>query len=413
MKLRTFVFALPPYDAKSNGVHLYYMVAEMFSALGHRVLAASLNNLKAHKGLFAADVLSSPFQFVESVEVEPDWIPVFPDTSLPHFTEQFETKCRVWYLLNKPYALTGEGCKYRPSDLVLCYSKFISNRYPSFFFNRNNAKLRQFISSNVKERPKKNQIIFYIGKCVSTNIPESVKKLSTKLKANIVVVNRAVPANQRLLWNLIASSRLLVSTDPVTNLNYESTLLGTPCFVSNNYTRTDYSNYEIPLTGIFDDETLLEHAYVNGIESQVHDHILRTYGESISNYSETCECMLARIDSHITWLEREAQNSMATQLDELNQLRIENDRLRHDLNRQKSPLEPDLAVGFSLKPFLSRFSRLKFAALRAQAFLILIMLRMTTNAQTASECFHKIESFRRRAQDNAATLEVLKRSRRE
>ena len=411
MKLRTFVFALPPYDPKSNGVHLYYEIAEMFRRAGHRVLATPLNNSKIHQDLLSANFLTSPFELIEPTEVRPDWVPVFPDTSLHHFSEQFETKCRIWYLLNKPYALTGEACNYRPNDMVLCYSKFISNIYPVFFFNRYNPRLRSFITPELRDRPKKNRILFYIGKCVNETIPDSVHRISEKFRSPIVTINRAVPEKQEHLWQLIRSSRLVVSTDPVTNLNYESTLLGTPCYIADNYTRTDYSNYEIPLPGIFDNEELLERMYLDGIPDEVHHQILATYDATTSNHSVTLERMLACIDTHLERSTKKDESCMHQHNDEINRLRLENDRLQQQVGLLKNPAEPNLAVGFSLKPYLTPFSRLKFAALKVQSFLLLVLLRVTTNTAVAYECFHKMESFRTKARRNAVARSFYKQAR--
>jgi|GEM_PF-2249056 len=411
MKLRTFVFALPPYDPKSNGVHLYYEIAEMFAAAGHRVLGASLNHSKAHKELFSAGFQSCQFQLVEPCEVKPEWIPVFPDTSLPHFTEQFETKCRVWYLMNKPYALTGEGCKYRSTDLVLCYSKFISDTYPVFFFNRYNPRLRAIITPELCKQPKKNRILFYIGKCVCADIPASVRHLSEQFKAQIVTINRAFPEKQAHLWRLIKSSRLVVSTDPVTNLNYESTLLGTPCFIANNYTDTDYSNYEIPLTGIFDNETLLEQMYTNGIPPEMHSQILLAYDETTSNHSATANQMLSRIEAHVEQFAKGSVHSMNQSNEEINKLRLENDNLKREICIWKNPFEPDLSIGFSFQPYLGAFERMRFAVLKLQGLLVFLLLRFTTNTAIASECFDRMESFRIRARHKAAARSFYKQTR--
>ena len=410
MKSRTFVFALPPYDPKSNGVHLYYEIAEMFRCAGHRVMATPLNNSKLPEELFTADFLSSPFELIHPAQGGADCVPVFPDTSLHFFTEQFETKCRIWYLLNKPYALTGEACKYRPNDLVLCYSKFISNIYPVFFFNRYNPRLRSFITPELRERPKKNRILFYIGKCVNKVIPDSVYRISEKFRSPIVTINRAFPEKQEHLWQLIRSSRLVVSTDPVTNLNYESTLLGTPCYIADNYTRTDYSNYEIPLLGIFDNEELLERMYLDGIPDEVHHQILATYDATTSNHSVTVERMLACIDTHLERSANKDESSMHQHNDEINRLRLENDRLQQEVGFLKNPAEPDLTVGFSLKPYLTPFLRLKFAALKVQSFLLLVLLRVTTNTAVAYECYHKMESFRTKARRNAVARSFYKQA---
>jgi hypothetical protein len=374
-------------------------------------MATPLNDSKLPEELFTADFLSSPFELIHPAQGGADCVPVFPDTSLHFFTEQFETKCRIWYLLNKPYALTGEACKYRPNDLVLCYSKFISNIYPVFFFNRYNPRLRSFITPELRERPKKNRILFYIGKCVNEAIPDSVHHISEKFRSPIVTINRAFPEKQEYLWQLIRSSRLVVSTDPVTNLNYESTLLGTPCYIANNYTCTDYSNYEIPLPGIFDNEELLERMYSDGIPDKVHHQILETYDATTSNHSVTVERMLARIDAHLEHIAKKEKSCMHQHNDEINRLRLENDRLQQQVGLLKNPLEPDLAVGFSFKPYLKPLSRRKFAMLKVQSFLLLVLLRVTTNTAVASECFHKMESFRIKARHNAAARSFYKQAR--
>jgi len=411
-KQHTFVFALPPYDPKSNGVHILYDLARMFAEAGHSVLATPHNGMRALKGAFGGNNQDLAFESVTPSEVQPDWIPVFSDSSYPDFTEQFNTRFRVWYLLNKPYAMTGEGSRYWPEDLVATYSKGLNSNYPSFFFNRVHPDLGNHLVRRVPQSQKKHRICFYIGKSISTEIPMCVRNLAAKYNANIILLNRLLPSRKDQLWRLLASSRLLVSTDPVTNLNYEGTLLGTPSFITDNYTHTDYSAYEIPYLGVFTNSHNLDAAYNNGIVGDQQQLIDPTFEVSTSNHVETANNFLACIDRRLKYLKTtDDDNKMKVQLQTINELRLENDRLRHELLKISSPLEPDLKAGFSLKPFLNVTARLKYTALRLQNLAMFAWLRLTTNAQLAAECFHKLESFRERSEKREARLRQIRQIR--
>ncbi len=413
-KKHTFVFALPPYDPKSNGVHILYDLARMFAEAGHNVLATPHNGMRALKGVFGGNKQKDlVFESVQPSEVQPDWIPVFSDSSYPAFTEQFNTRFRVWYLLNKPYAMTGEGSRYRPEDLVVSYSKGLNSNYPSFFFNRVHPDLCNHLARRVPQSQKRHRISFYIGKSISAEIPMAVRQLAGKYNAKIVILNRVLPEEKAQLWHLLASSRLLVSTDPVTNLNYEATLLGTPCFVTDNYTHTDYNAYEIHYLGIHTDPRVLDAAYNHGTSVEEQQRIDSTFEVSTSNHTETANEFLLCIDRHFDELQIADEDiEMKTQLQTINELRLENDKLRHEVLKLSSPLEPDLKAGFTLKPFLSVAARFKYLALRLQNLAMFAWLRLTTNAQVASECFHKLESFRERSEKREARFRQIGQIRR-
>ncbi len=411
MNRRTFVFALPPYDPKSNGVAIYYDLARMFAENGHMVLATPHNNASSRKGAFFAGTQEEEFKTVTPLEVLPEWIPVFSDSSLPEFTDQFKCNVRVWYLMNKPYALTGEGCKYWANDLVLCFSKYISAHYPVYFFNRRSADLRSATQRVKPHSQRANRICFYIGKSISMEIPAEVKALALKHRSSIATINRTLPERKDQLWSLLASSRLLVSSDPVTNLNYESTLLGTPCFISSNYTHTDYKNFELPLHGISDQAEDLEPMFLKGMSADQHKGVLNVYDETTTNHEDTAKAMLHRIDRHVEDCSN-YDSRMKEELELVNQLRTENDLLRHECAQLKAFQEPNLAAGYSLKPFLSLPKRLLYLALRLEALAILAILRVTTNAQIASECFHKIDSYRQRREHREARAKQIQQMRR-
>jgi hypothetical protein len=411
MKRRTFVFALPPYEPKSNGVHIYYELAQYFTAFGQDVRITPHNEISFGRSKLLRGHEDRPWDLVNPSEVESDWIPIFTDTSLPFFTEKFNTACRVWYLLNKPYALTSEGCKYRPKDFIACYSRFVSSRFPIFFFNRDIPGLDEGIRSILPQEKRRPQILFYIGKSRTDQIPQQIKELAAKHGASVVTVNRAVPAQKHHLWRLLRSSRLLVTTDPVTNLNYEATLFGTPCFVCDNYTKTDYRHYEIPLEGITDDLSSVESMYVEGISPTTHSSIVDSYISSTRDHEKTAFAMLEAINDHLNQITMSTTPNDAEQLATINELRLENDKLKHQLTEVGKTSEPDLGMGFSLNPFVGAGARLKHFLLFCQSVFILLLLRVTTNAQMASECFHKLESHRRRTLERKARAAQLKQAR--
>ena len=151
--------------------------------------------------------------------------------------------------------------------------------------------------------------------------------------------------------------------------------------------------------------------YTNGIPDELYHQILMAYDETTSNHNVTVNSMLAHIDNHLEQISATNKSPMSHYNEEINNLRLENDRLQREISFWKNPLEPNLTIGFSFKPYLGPLARLKFAVLKAQNLLMFVILRLTTNTAVASNCFHKMEDFRTKARHRAATKSFYKQMR--
>ncbi len=134
----------------------------------------------------------------------------------------------IRWLCNKPYVLTGDGINYGDNELVISYSTIINSRLPQLFVLVDERKLFESIKHNTKKDNK--SVCVYFGKVHERELRASKNKLESILKdfERINVITRQMPQNHKETLQLLASSELLISFDPLTNLNYESTLLGTP-----------------------------------------------------------------------------------------------------------------------------------------------------------------------------------------
>lgn len=272
-----YIIAAPHYTISSNGVMAVYQLGDILEALGHKVtfVAHVPKDFKEYRSHYPKKHLD---RFEENPSLLPcDSIAILPETTPADIIQKIPSTRRVWYLLNKPYVLTGLPLHYRPEDLVVAFSGLISKAHYNLFLTREIEELSS--GPNCLDIPpkKKALILLYFGKSRLTQPPAKLEKLIAKHNAKVIVINRESPKSRDTLFHLLRSARLLISFDPLTNLNYEATLCGTPCYITDNYMHLQYEDYNIPLHGIFEDAQLLEKYYLEGIVPKFQADILAQY----------------------------------------------------------------------------------------------------------------------------------------
>lgn len=351
-----FTILAPHYTPSSNGAMAIYQLGEILESLGHQITFVPIE-----LSVFQDRKCSYPAHLLAKFETDPartptESIAVFPETTPEHLVQVIPAKYRVWYLLNKPYILTGKLLAYRPDDLLVAYSGLISKILYNLFLTREITELASGPNALGKPREKEPLILLYIGKSKRTDVDGAIKKLVRKHRAKVVVINRSFPNSRETLFDLLHKARLLVSYDPLTNLNYEATLCGTPCYIVDNYMRLKYEDFNLPLHGFFEDAQLLENYYQEGIApallQQIQDRYLAAQQESlrsVQGFVQLCQDWFTFVD--------DAQTDPFR-----NQLLIEHNALRKQVDEAEFALSGKLQINAKLQhptDFLSLTERIK------------------------------------------------------
>lgn len=343
--ITTFVILAPHYNPASNGIMLIYNLGALLRELGYNAFFFPLNrrDFLLHLHLYPTDILENFIRTAEELPV--DAAVIMPDTTPPDILADIRCKHRIWYLMNKPWLLTGLPTSYRPMDAVISYSGLVSKTHFNAFFNR---KFTDFDPNSQEHRAailnKRDLILIYTGKSRAMKIDKKIAALIRTTRAEVVCIHRHFPSDRNQLYRLLRSARLLISFDPLTNLNYEATLCGTPCYIPDNYMGIDYADYNIPLPSIFEDVGQLTRYYQTGIPPAQQKAIFATYRSSTSNHLNTARALVDYCKQWFSLVRRaDSDPEINTLLEKHNQVRLENDLL-YFKTCKSTAIDPKLQV---------------------------------------------------------------------
>ena len=322
-----FAIAVPHYTPGSNGVVLLYSLGEYLAGLGHKVSFVPIDRplFETHRSVYSAGVLA---RFVpDPADVPPESIAIFAETVPRELIAALPSRRRVFYLLNRPYTLTGQPLSYRLDDLVIAYSGLISKARFNLFLANPVREFEQFASSARPAPAKEPLVLLYFGKSRTDKIPEEVGRIIQKYRAEVVVMNRVFPASRDTLFDLLRRARLLVTFDPLTNLSYEATLCGTPSFIADNYMNLRYADYNIPLLGFFEDPREVESRYQDGLTPQERAQISQHYYAALAANTGHVQQFVEMCRDWFSLTQRAPEvPGLAALLESHNRLRLELDR---------------------------------------------------------------------------------------
>ena len=245
------------YSAASNGIKITYELARKLNEMG-----ICAKNLCFDPYVCGAEI---PFKYLKNTifcsvdqfpDIEPDDIVIYPE----HVSgNPLNATCVVRYLLNKPYYIFGYGIEYAESDYILSYSQLISETLPYLYILVDERKI---YANTRRENPKKKNVYsVYFGKCnpeVLKNGENILREMQKKYKS-VNVITRQYPERKSAL-RMIAESDMMVSFDPLSNLNYEATLLGTPVLMLDDSFNTSSVHLPAEQCGYFYNINDLERA---------------------------------------------------------------------------------------------------------------------------------------------------------
>ena len=235
------------YVEYSNGTKLsYYLVAEL-NRLGYHAknLCHEKHNLSIkipeeyqHNTI---DIANKQFA------ISDDDFVIYPEEICDN---PLHAKKCIRYLLNTPFAITGKPINYGPTDYLLSYSKLINDRLPQLYIIDDERK----IFTKLKKTQKEDLVVFYFGKTEMNKLNDEVKNILRYkhfLPTKKTIITRFYPNNHTKTMEILAKAKLLISFDPMTNLNYEATLLNTPVILVSNPYHLKPLQFNVPLVDLY------------------------------------------------------------------------------------------------------------------------------------------------------------------
>lgn len=233
------------YVPVSNGIRVNYTLVELLNKIG--IDARLVSYEKRRYDYQIPKPIEKYVLYLDENDVNPsrDDIIVYPETI---YDNPLNAARIVRYLLNRPGVLTGGLIEYRETDYLVAYSKSVDRSLPQLFIMNDDRKEILESRTDVKQ----NSVCLYFGKVNRRLLREKVNAIRSIIKKfkKIEVITRLNPTSRKELFDKIAGAQLLVSFDPLTNLSYESTLLGTPVLLADTSLYA-WNGFNIPLWGMY------------------------------------------------------------------------------------------------------------------------------------------------------------------
>jgi hypothetical protein len=273
-----WVVITPQYDAKSNGVLLLFKLGQALAKLGEQVAyhPQALEDYDCYPHLLME---GARVQFTLELPDPEDTICIVNDATPSQSLSRLDAYRKVWFLLNKPMFITHELVAARPEDFIVAYSRLISTCYLNLFSNMRLASPPALLPHNKKER----KITFYVGKgFVDARSLANLLAVAKEKGFALQHITRKEPRSKDKLYDMLRSSMLLVSFDPLTNIIYEAVLNGTAVYVPGAEGFIDYQNYNVACEGVFTDPKLIANYLEKGLSEEQFKKNLSEYEQSLS-----------------------------------------------------------------------------------------------------------------------------------
>lgn len=248
----------PFYNDQSNGISVMYELVEIMNEAGIEAKVLCYENERYDVELpeKIKPYYISKAQIPNAISDED--IVIYSETTGENI---LEAKNAVFWLLNKPSVLTGKGIRFRPDDILMAYSTLVHSKLPQLFVMRDELSLFSRLRSTVSR--KRDTVSIYFGKVnihtvLSRN--EQLKHILEKYRKVNIITRRFPTAREQMLKG-VAQSDLLISYDPLSNINYEATLLGTPVLMMDDVYGIRNTEFNMGRCGIAFSEEDIETAH--------------------------------------------------------------------------------------------------------------------------------------------------------
>lgn len=326
-RLPRFVFYGPCYQPNSNGVRIYYLLAEELLRLGFEICIVAHDHALTES---RSPARLKPYFHLDGIDfhpgdVRPDDIVVYPDIVSGN---PLAARRVVRFFANRPIVLTGQAVVYGPTDFVVSYSTSVDpHAYPLFVLN-DDRKLFHPPSA-----PKESLALVYFGKVPQGPLAPELERFVNSFEQKLLVT-RHFPKSRADLGDLLRKAMVLVTIDPLTNLAYEATLCGTPALIANDEFGLTRHAATLPHWGFFSRPEEFERAAAETARAYpVYVQALTANRARIAGFAAACQ-------SHFALLEKRSPES--TMLEDLNRrylsLRAEVDQLRFETAHRKATI---------------------------------------------------------------------------
>ncbi|HEU5048624.1 MAG TPA: hypothetical protein VFT64_12370 [Rickettsiales bacterium] len=225
-----------------------------------------------------------------------DSIALLPDSAPPEITYKmrYSHKLTCWWLCNIPGLLGHPAPHFEDTELLVAYSRQISTHLPNFYFHPALTELTDQLT-DLRKLPKNNSIVIYTGKGHITPLPPAIRQFCKGKK--IIYITRHWPSSKDLLYTLVAKADALISFDPISNLNYEATLLGTPTYLVHALRGSTLNqNFNVPLHGLYVDVAAFLESLTTPFD---HERVMHCHYEALAANSQRVHSFLESI-KHFT-----------------------------------------------------------------------------------------------------------------
>ncbi len=247
-----------------------------------------------------------------SEKIPEDCVAIIADTANPKDVIRVRNKAKkiVWYSLAIPGMFNQCNIPFiprHPGEEEIVYSPQISQIYPELYIQPKFELIEEIVKTdpNLLERnflkyekdssfrsKKRYKIAFYQGKgSISKTYSKNLKSIIKN--ADLTLITRDYPSSKSALYSLVGTLDGLISLDPLSSLNYESTLLGTPVYVHSSWDELFVDQFPVSLAGIaFDDPDRFLYMLENGFNSK----------SVFSSYMNALERNNKNIEKFFEWL---------------------------------------------------------------------------------------------------------------
>lgn len=218
----------------SNGVHALYELSKNINKLGYESNIVNWGNIIPND--------------INSIMIYPEVIQGNP--------LQFTNIVR--YMLNKEGFIMGNPLDASPKDYILTWSDLYRKNYHGKLYNIDKNEFEIFNDINTKHALERHIDCTYIGK-------GSQYSNDCKIIPNTIEINRNNPLTKNALADLLRSTRILYTYDPITLVNFEAVSCGALLVILQYYPfeKEEFKNSDtsIPTVDVTNDSIIIPKSY--------------------------------------------------------------------------------------------------------------------------------------------------------
>lgn len=295
-------YCSPYYSPHSNGVRLGY---EIVFQLNNNNIPSKILCLNTMESLqFIPEKFQPCTVFLENnnkqFHISENDIVIYPEiiTDNPLNAQKV-----VRFMLNRSGFLGGGRVNYGDADFLLAYSNLVNEHLPQLFFMVDEVDLFSELREARGKSGPTEKVSIYFGKVQKKLLLRNSRKIKNILKnySDVHIITRRFPETRKDTLDLLNDSDLLISFDPLTNLNYEATLLDVPVLLMDDTYKLMETKFNLPLYGFMSHISKLSYA-----EAEV-KQAFSAYSDYIAGQNDMLISAIEGIKKHFYKIDIDAQ----------------------------------------------------------------------------------------------------------